>query len=103
MIARCIALGLPIAPGVSIRTIYEGEPSHIRPWAHFTSFLRSAATPGASSAASADAHGCSAVNVLRHVRDPKLALGTGGYPEVRLPATALHPIRSASQRHGPYP
>jgi glycosyltransferase involved in cell wall biosynthesis len=39
MIARCIALGLPIG-WVSIRTIYAGEPSHIRPWAHFTSFLR---------------------------------------------------------------
>jgi glycosyltransferase involved in cell wall biosynthesis len=39
MIARCIALGLPMAD-VPIRTIYEGEPSHIRPWAHFTSFLR---------------------------------------------------------------
>ena len=39
MIARCIALGLPI-DWVPIRTIYEGEPSHIRPWAHFTSFLR---------------------------------------------------------------
>ena len=39
MIARCIALGLPIA-WVPIRTIYAGEPSHIRPWAHFTSFLR---------------------------------------------------------------
>lgn len=39
MIARCIALGLPIG-WVPIRTIYEGEPSHIRPWAHFTSFLR---------------------------------------------------------------
>ena len=39
MIARCIALGLPIA-WVPIRTIYGGEPSHIRPWAHFTSFLR---------------------------------------------------------------
>ena len=39
MIARCIALGLPIAE-VPIRTIYAGEPSHIRPWAHFTSFLR---------------------------------------------------------------
>ena len=32
MIARCIALGLPIA-WVPIRTIYAGEPSHIRPWA----------------------------------------------------------------------
>jgi glycosyltransferase involved in cell wall biosynthesis len=39
MIARCIALGLPIAE-VPIRTIYEGEPSHIRPWRHFTQFLR---------------------------------------------------------------
>ena len=39
MIARCIALGLPMAD-VPIRTIYAGEPSHIRPWAHFTSFLR---------------------------------------------------------------
>jgi len=39
MIARCIALGLPMSE-VPIRTIYEGEPSHIRPWAHFTSFLR---------------------------------------------------------------
>lgn len=39
MIARCIALGLPLAD-IPIRTIYAGEPSHIRPWAHFTSFLR---------------------------------------------------------------
>jgi glycosyltransferase involved in cell wall biosynthesis len=39
MIARCIALGLPMVE-VPIRTIYEGEPSHIRPWAHFTGFLR---------------------------------------------------------------
>ena len=39
MIARCIALGLPIAD-VPIRTIYGGEPSHIRPWRHFTEFLR---------------------------------------------------------------
>jgi glycosyltransferase involved in cell wall biosynthesis len=39
MIARCIALGLPIAE-VPIRTIYAGEASHIRPWPHFTSFLR---------------------------------------------------------------
>jgi glycosyltransferase involved in cell wall biosynthesis len=39
MIARCIALGLPMAE-VPIRTIYAGEPSHIRPWTHFTSFLR---------------------------------------------------------------
>ena len=34
-----IALGLPMAE-VPIRTIYGGEPSHIRPWTHFTSFLR---------------------------------------------------------------
>lgn len=39
MIARCIVLGLPIA-WIPIRTIYAGEPSHIRPWAHFSSFLR---------------------------------------------------------------
>ena len=39
MIARCIALGLPITD-VPIRTIYAGEPSHIRPWRHFTEFLR---------------------------------------------------------------
>ena len=39
MIARCVSLGLPIA-WVPIRTIYAGAPSHIRPWAHFTSFLR---------------------------------------------------------------
>jgi glycosyltransferase involved in cell wall biosynthesis len=39
MIARCIALDLPLA-WLPIRTIYAGEPSHIRPLAHFTSFLR---------------------------------------------------------------
>lgn len=39
MIARCIALGLPIA-WVPIRTIYAGEPSHIQPWRHLTQFLR---------------------------------------------------------------
>ncbi len=39
MIARCIALGLPIS-WVPIRTIYAGEPSHIRPWRHFREFLR---------------------------------------------------------------
>ena len=39
MIARCIALGLPI-DAVPIRTIYAGEPSHIRAWRHFTEFLR---------------------------------------------------------------
>ena len=38
MIARCIALDLPIA-WVPIRTIYAGEPSHIRPMAHLSSFL----------------------------------------------------------------
>jgi len=38
MIARCIALDLPIA-WVPIRTIYAGEPSHIRPVAHLRSFL----------------------------------------------------------------
>jgi glycosyltransferase involved in cell wall biosynthesis len=38
MIARCIALDLPIA-WVPIRTIYAGEPSHIRPMAHLGSFL----------------------------------------------------------------
>ncbi len=39
MIARCIALGLPIA-WVPIRTIYAGEPSHIQPLRHFTEFVR---------------------------------------------------------------
>ena len=39
MIARCIALGLPI-DWVPIRTIYGGEPSHIQPWRHFREFLR---------------------------------------------------------------
>ncbi|MEA2653868.1 MAG: hypothetical protein QOI37_1095 [Chloroflexota bacterium] len=39
MIARCIALGFPIAE-VPIRTIYAGEPSHIRPISHLRSFLR---------------------------------------------------------------
>jgi len=41
MIARAIALDLPIA-WVPIRTIYAGEPSHIRPWTHLTGFLRAA-------------------------------------------------------------
>jgi glycosyltransferase involved in cell wall biosynthesis len=41
MIARCLALGLKLE-WVPIRTIYGGEPSHIRPWAHVTSFLRAA-------------------------------------------------------------
>jgi hypothetical protein len=39
MIARCIALGLPIA-SVPIRTIYAGQSSHIRPWHHLTEFVR---------------------------------------------------------------
>lgn len=39
MIARCLALGLPL-DAVPIRTIYAGEPSHIRPWRHFTEFVR---------------------------------------------------------------
>ncbi len=39
MIARCIALGLPIA-WVPIRTIYDGEPSHIRPMNHLRQFVR---------------------------------------------------------------
>ncbi len=39
MIARCVALGLPLE-WVPIRTIYAGEPSHIEPWRHFTEFVR---------------------------------------------------------------
>jgi glycosyltransferase involved in cell wall biosynthesis len=39
MIARCIALGLPMS-SIPIRTIYGDETSHIRPWRHFTQFLR---------------------------------------------------------------
>jgi glycosyltransferase involved in cell wall biosynthesis len=39
MIARCLALGLPL-DSVPIRTIYAGEPSHIRPWRHFREFVR---------------------------------------------------------------
>lgn len=39
MIARCVALGLPL-DWVPIRTIYAGEPSHIQPWRHFTEFMR---------------------------------------------------------------
>jgi glycosyltransferase involved in cell wall biosynthesis len=41
MIARCIALDLPLA-WIPIRTIYAGEPSHIRPLAHLVSYLRMA-------------------------------------------------------------
>jgi len=39
MIARCIAMGLPMAE-VPIRTIYAGEPSHIRNLNHVRQFLR---------------------------------------------------------------
>ena len=39
MIARCLALGLPI-DAVAIRTIYAGEPSHIRPLRHLREFVR---------------------------------------------------------------
>jgi glycosyltransferase involved in cell wall biosynthesis len=38
MIVTCIRAGWGIA-WVPIRTIYAGEPSHIRPWRHFRSFL----------------------------------------------------------------
>jgi len=41
MIARCIAMDLPME-WVPIRTIYAGEPSHIRQWVHFRSFLGAA-------------------------------------------------------------
>ena len=41
MIARCIALELPLA-WVPIRTIYAGEPSHIKPLAHVRSFMSAA-------------------------------------------------------------
>jgi glycosyltransferase involved in cell wall biosynthesis len=39
MIATCIRAGFRLE-WVPIRTIYAGEPSHIRPWRHFTSFIR---------------------------------------------------------------
>jgi glycosyltransferase involved in cell wall biosynthesis len=39
MIARCIALGLPMS-SVPISTIYAGEPSHIRPVHHLREFIR---------------------------------------------------------------
>ena len=39
MIARCIALGLPI-DSVPIRTIYDGAPSHIKPVHHLREFVR---------------------------------------------------------------
>jgi len=39
MITTCIRGGWPMA-WVPIRTIYSGEPSHIRPFAHLASFVR---------------------------------------------------------------
>ncbi len=42
MLATCIARGWPVA-WVPIRTIYAGEPSHIRPAAHVRHFLRAVA------------------------------------------------------------
>jgi glycosyltransferase involved in cell wall biosynthesis len=39
MITTCIRAGLSIG-WVPIRTIYGDEASHIRPWAHFTNFVR---------------------------------------------------------------
>ena len=38
MIVEAVRRGWPIS-WVPIRTIYAGEPSHIRPWAHFTEFV----------------------------------------------------------------
>ena len=40
MIARCIALGLPHRATSRSGRSTRGEPSHIRPWRHFTEFLR---------------------------------------------------------------
>ena len=39
MITTCIRAGYRLE-WVPIRTIYAGEPSHIRPWHHFLSFVR---------------------------------------------------------------
>jgi glycosyltransferase involved in cell wall biosynthesis len=39
MITTCIRAGYALE-WVPIRTIYAGEPSHIRPWHHVTSFLQ---------------------------------------------------------------
>jgi len=39
MIVTCIRAGFGLG-WVPIRTIYAGEPSHIRPWRHLTSFAR---------------------------------------------------------------
>jgi glycosyltransferase involved in cell wall biosynthesis len=39
MITTCIRAGYRLE-WVPIRTIYAGEPSHIRPWNHFRSFVR---------------------------------------------------------------
>ena len=38
MIVEAVRRGWPVA-WVPIRTIYAGEPSHIRPWRHFTEFV----------------------------------------------------------------
>jgi glycosyltransferase involved in cell wall biosynthesis len=45
MIARCIAMRLPMAE-VPIRTIYAGEPSHIRNWNHVRHFMRVSVAAG---------------------------------------------------------
>ncbi len=39
MITTCIRAGFRLE-WLPIRTIYAGEPSHIRPWQHLTSFIR---------------------------------------------------------------
>ena len=39
MIAICLREGWAI-DWLPVRTIYAGEPSHIRPWHHFTEFVR---------------------------------------------------------------
>ncbi len=39
MITTCVRAGYRLE-WVPIRTIYAGEPSHIRPWSHFRSFVR---------------------------------------------------------------
>ena len=39
MITTCIRAGYRLE-WVPIRTIYAGEPSHIRPWSHLPSFVR---------------------------------------------------------------
>jgi glycosyltransferase involved in cell wall biosynthesis len=47
MITTAIRAGWPI-DWVPIRTIYAGEPSHIDPWRHFTSFVRMVRTARAT-------------------------------------------------------